>query len=230
MKTAIAGLVVFVSLQLTSPAQRHTPAIQAPTLASESPALLAAQHLTAKGRAPKTGYKRSQFGPAWRDVDHNGCDTRNDVLRRDFIRVVIKARTHGCKVIGGSWIDPYSGQSVEFSSAPSQLDADHVVSLSDAWQTGAQYWSKTQREALANDPLNIVITTASLNRQKSDSDAASWLPPRVAFRCDFVARQVAVKQKYGLWVTSAEKTAIIAILSGPACLHTTLPDGNQRPV
>ena len=43
-----------------------------------------------KGRAPKTGYTRAQFGPAWADVDRNGCDTRNDILKRDLTKEVLK--------------------------------------------------------------------------------------------------------------------------------------------
>lgn len=197
----------------------------------DSPALAAAKMLVVKGRAPKTGYARSEFGTAWKDVDHNGCSTRNDVLARDFDNATT---TDGCKVSGGDFTDPYSGESFHVtcrvgSGCVSSFDVDHAVPLSDAWQKGAQYWTKAKREQIANDPLNLVVTTAHLNRQKSDSDAASWLPPKRSYWCKYVARQVAVKRKYGVWMTSAEKATIVNILSKPACANTVLPTARTRP-
>ncbi len=197
----------------------------------DSNALAVAKMLTVKGRAPKTGYSRSEFGTAWKDVDHNGCSSRNDVLARDFSHVTT---TDGCKVSGGDFTDPYSGESFHVtcrvgSGCVSSFDVDHAVPLSDAWQKGAQYWTKSKREQIANDPLNLVVTTAHLNRQKSDSDAASWLPPARSYWCKYVARQVAVKHKYGLWVTKAEKDTIVRILTKPACAKTVLPTSRTRP-
>ncbi|CAB4339489.1 MAG: DUF1524 domain-containing protein [Actinobacteria bacterium] len=184
--------------------------------------------LKVKGRAPKTGYSRSQFGSAWKDVDRNGCDTRNDVLGRDFSDTTFKAGTGQCKVIGGMWTDPYSNVTYTFDHQPSELDADHVVALSDAWQKGAAKLSKAKRIALANDPLNVVITSATLNRQKGDGDAATWLPPLRSYRCAYVARQIAVKAKYKLWVTKAEKRVMKALLTSPSCKNTALPNGRER--
>ena len=102
------------------------------------------------------------------------------------------------------------------------IDIDHVVALSNAWQTGAAYFDKTKRAAIANDPLNLIAVDAKLNRQKSDGDAATWLPPLKNYRCDYVARQVAVKAKYGLWVTQPEKSAIINLLE--MCEGQKLPN------
>lgn len=179
--------------------------------------------LPVKGRAPRTGYSRSQFGQPWADVDRNGCDTRNDVLRRDLTGLVLKPGTNGCKVVGGVLPDPYSGAEV----ALADIQVDHVVALSDAWQKGAQQLDATQRLALANDPLNLQPTLGSVNQQKSDSDAASWLPPVRGYRCSYVARQVAVKARYGLWVTPAEHDAIAAVLSG--CPGQTVPESAALP-
>lgn len=197
----------------------------------DTSALAAAKLLVAKGRAPKTGYSRSEFGTSWKDVDGNGCSTRNDVLARDFSN---ETTTDGCKVSSGDFRDPYSGESFHVScrvgpGCVSSFDVDHAVPLSDAWQKGAQYWAKSKREAIANDPLNLVVTTAHLNRQKGDSDAATWLPPLRTYWCKYVARQVAVKKKYGVWVTPAEKSKIIAILSKPSCANTKLPTAQTRP-
>ena len=112
-------------------------------------------------------------------------------------------------------VDPFSGKKLFFNlnTAGSNIDIDHIVALSNAWQTGAAYFDKNTRSNIANDPLNLLAVDASLNRQKGDGDAATWLPPLKSFRCEYVARQVAVKFKYKLWVTAPEKKAISGILS-----------------
>ncbi|WP_143965321.1 HNH endonuclease family protein [Gordonia zhaorongruii] len=193
--------------------------------------------LPVKGRAPKTGYQRELFGQAWDDdvaVDggHNGCDTRNDILQRDLTAVVFKPRTHDCVVLNGVLHDPYTATTVEFSrgsKTSSLVPIDHVVALSDAWQKGAQQLSTSERVNLANDPLNLIATSRRTNQSKSDSDAATWLVPSKPFRCTYVARQVAVKAKYDLWVTSAERDAIERVLA--KCPGQPLPteaDANRR--
>lgn len=176
--------------------------------------------LPVKGRAAKTGYARSAFGASWTDdVDvaggHNGCDTRNDVLRRDLTAIRVKPGTHGCVVLSGALADPYTGRTLAFvrgRSTSSQVQIDHVVALGDAWVTGAQQLSADRRVALANDPLELLAVDGRANSAKRDADAASWLPPNKAFRCAYVARQVAVKARYGLWVTPAERAVISRVL------------------
>ncbi len=187
-------------------------------------ALAVAEALPVRGRAPDTDYSREAFGSAWKDVDRNGCDTRNDILQRDFATVILKSGTGNCKVIGGTWIDPYSNESYTFAEAPSGAQIDHVVSLKNAWQMGADQWTDQMRVEFANDPLNLRVTIASLNQQKSDSNAASWLPPFKPARCAFIATQVAVKAKWLLYVTEAEKEVFMAILSKPECEQTQLPN------
>ena len=182
--------------------------------------------LPVKGRAPKTGYARTQFGAAWSDVDHNGCDTRNDILKRDMTNVTFKPGTHDCVVKTGTLNDPYTGTTINFVRGPhtsTAVQIDHVVALSDAWQKGAQQLSADQRLQLANDPYNLLAVDGPANQQKSDSDAASWLPSNKSFRCQYVARQIGVKHKYALWVTQAEKDAMTSVLSG--CPGQTVPDG-----
>ena len=181
------------------------------TAQAEQDALMVLNSLEVKGRAAKTGYARSQF-PHWSDPDRNGCDARNDTLKRDLTQISFKSGTRDCKVLTGQLLDPFSGKVITFSSTKSMIDIDHVVALSNAWQTGAAYFDKTKRAAIANDPLNLIAVDAKLNRQKGDADAATWLPPNKAFRCEYVARQIAVKAKYGLWVTQPEKGAIIKLL------------------
>jgi hypothetical protein len=171
--------------------------------------------LAIKGRAPKTGYSRVRFGPAWADVDHNGCDTRNYVLHRDLQRTTTRPGTSGCVVLTGIVADPYTGRTLSFDkSHAAAVQIDHVVPLSDAWQTGAQQWSDDRRLSFANDPCNLQATDGPTNERKGDSDAASWLPPNRAYRCTYARRQIDVKPIYGLWVTSAEHDALARVLTG----------------
>ncbi|WHP16061.1 HNH endonuclease family protein [Cellulomonas sp. ES6] len=172
--------------------------------------------LPVKGRAPRTGYDRDRFGPAWADVDRNGCDTRNDVLARDLTDVTFEPGTHDCVVLSGTLADPYSGATVAFERGPRSADVqiDHVVALSDAWQKGAQQWDAERRRQFANDPANLLAVDGPTNGAKGDGDAATWLPPSTGYRCAYVARQVRVKAAYGLWVTRAEHDAIDRTLDG----------------
>ncbi|MFJ4714963.1 HNH endonuclease family protein [Streptomyces sp. NPDC088785] len=187
-------------------------------------ALAAVDSLTVKGRAPKTGYARERFGTAWADTDSNHCDTRDDILKRDLKSV--RFSDGECKVSGGRLDpDPYSGKDVTFTRGSSKVDIDHLVSLSDAWQKGAFKWEPGKRIALANDPLNLLAVDATPNRSKGDGDTATWLPPDKGFRCTYVAGQVAVKKKYGLWVTGAERDAMKKVLGG--CPDQKLPTGGN---
>lgn len=187
-------------------------------------ALAAVAELPVKGRAPKTGYARDRFGSAWADTDGNGCGTRDDILQRDLRNTSF--RDGHCVVVAGTLVkDPYTGQSVHYRRGRSKVDIDHVVALSDAWQKGARQWPASKRIALANDPLNLIAVDASANRQKSDGDAATWLPAYKPYRCTYVAHQVAVKKKYGLWVTRGEKDAMERVLN--TCPREKLPTGGN---
>ena len=180
--------------------------------------------LPVKGRAPKTGYTRAQFGQAWADVDRNGCDTRNDMLKRDLTNIEYKVKTRDCVVLTGVLVDRYSGETINFvrgNVTSMEVQIDHVIALSNAWQTGAFKLTVAQRTALANDPMNLFAVKGRLNSQKGDGDAATWLPPLKSFRCAYVAQQIAVKAKYSLWVTAPEKEAMTRILT--ACPKQMLP-------
>jgi hypothetical protein len=194
--------------------------------ARPSSALAALGRLDVKGRAPATGYDRSQFGQAWADIDRNGCDTRNDILARDLTGETFRPGTHDCVVLSGTLAEPYSGRTVQFQRGQETSEAvqiDHVVALSDAWQKGAQRLDVSRREAFANDPLNLLAVDGPLNMQKSDGDAATWLPPNRTYRCAYVARQIAVKISYTLWVTKAEQNAMATVLS--TCPNEPVPAG-----
>jgi hypothetical protein len=194
------------------------------TEASEVTASSVLLTLPVKGRAPKTGYTRAQFGQAWADVDRNGCDTRNDMLKRDLTEIVYKVKTRNCVVASGILLDRYSGETINFvrgNATSMEVQIDHVIALSNAWQTGAFKLTVLQRTALANDPMNLFAVKGRLNLQKSDGDAATWLPPLKSFRCAYIAQQIAVKAKYSLWVTAPEKEAMLRILT--TCPKQLLP-------
>lgn len=178
--------------------------------AATGSALAMLYELEIKGRAPKTGYDRDDFG--WRDeVDRNGCDTRNDVLRRDLSNITL--RTGGCVVLGGTLTSDYSGETFDFVRGDgNNIDIDHVVALSNAWQTGAQSLSPDELVEFGNDPLNLLAVESSLNQQKGDGDAATWLPPNTSYRCEYVARQITVKHAYDLWVVPPEFDAMERLL------------------
>jgi hypothetical protein len=215
---ASTGVAAPGSATTTNVPHAGTPTI---TAAQAGAALAQLTRLPVKGRAPRTGYTREQFGPAWTDdVDvtggHNGCDTRNDVLRRDLTAERLKPGTRGCVVLSGRLVDPYTRRVIAFERGASsaKVQIDHVVALGDAWVKGGQALTREQRISLANDPLNLLAVDGPTNSAKRDSDAASWLPPNRAFRCAYVARQVAVKTRYHLWVTAAERAAIARLLDG----------------
>lgn len=224
---AVATLTLAATL-LVAP----TPALAADGAADfeGKPATEVLATLKTKGRAPKTGYARTQFGAAWADVDHNGCDTRNDILKRDLTGTTFKSGTHDCIVTSGTLADPYTGKTISFkrgNKTSSAVQIDHVVALSDAWQKGAQKLSASQRKQLANDPYNLLAVDGPANQRKSDGDAATWLPKNKSFRCEYVARQIGVKAKYSLWVTKAERKAMTKILD--TCPTQTVPtDGGVQ--
>lgn len=196
------------------PARSRVPNSSSTAQGSSGTALSRLAELEVKGRAPMTGYDRDRFGAAWLDTDRNGCDTRNDILRRDLSHRVYDPDTHGCVVVSGLLNDPYTSDRIRFVKGDGNLvDIDHVVALGNAWVTGAFRWEIRKRAALANDPMNLLAVDASANRQKGDGDTATWLPHNKAFRCEYVAHQIGVKAKYGLWVTAPEKDAMTRVLA-----------------
>lgn len=172
--------------------------------------------------APRTewdGYfdRAGSFGDGWHDPDGNGCDARNDALAEAMTDVDVLA--DGCRVASGTFTDPYSGETVEFVRGPGtseRVQVDHVVALYNAWRTGAQDLTPAERLAFANDPLNLQPTLDWVNDDKQSSDASQWLPPSEDYHCTYVARQIAVKATYDLWVTQAEHDAMRDVLAGCA--------------
>jgi hypothetical protein len=154
------------------------------------------------------------FGPAWADVDHNGCDTRNDVLHRDLTGIEVRPGTHDCVVIAGTLADPYTATTVAFAKAHAdQVQIDHVVPLAAAWTQGAASWTTDRRKAFANDPGNLIATTSGPNESKGDDTADEWVPANAAYGCSYARVVVTVKARYALTVTAAEAGALRKLLA-----------------
>ncbi|WP_225447536.1 HNH endonuclease family protein [Streptacidiphilus sp. PB12-B1b] len=179
------------------------------------------EKVTTKGRGPKTGYNRGEFGDAWTDsapgsvpFAHNGCDTRDDVLKRDGQQLAFRSGSD-CVVVSMTLPDPYTGTTIDFTKAKAtEVQIDHVMPLSYDWQMGASSWSKGKREDLANDPLNLMPVDGPANEAKEDAGPASWLPPNKAVRCSYSVRFAQVSLKYALPVTAADKEMMLKQCGG----------------
>ncbi|MEU1713213.1 HNH endonuclease family protein [Micrococcus luteus] len=176
----------------------------------------ALERLDTTPAVPAAGaYAREEFGQRWADVDRNGCDQRNDALRAQLTEVQLKPGTRGCKVLAGTLTGPYSGRVLAFTSAdPKAVQIDHVVSLSDAWSSGAWQWSQDRREAFANDPQNLLAVDGPTNQAKGDKNAAQWVPGTAAGRCLMAKTQIQVKTDWQLSVTERERAALRKVLAG----------------
>ncbi|MFC4529559.1 HNH endonuclease family protein [Sphaerisporangium dianthi] len=168
-----------------------------------------------KGRGPKTGYDRDEFGYAWADnaeeipLAHNGCDTRNDILARDGEKLKYRSGSN-CVLVSMTLDDPYTSKTIEWTKQDaSEVQIDHVMPLSYDWQMGASRWSRSKRVQIANDPLNLMPVDGSANSSKGDSGPATWLPPAKGIRCSYVVRFAQVALKYDLPVTAPDKDAML---------------------
>jgi hypothetical protein len=212
----LLALILAVALWLHSRTPAEPPAPHTSPDYDDARAQLAA--LPVKGWDRQTDFSRYRFGEPWSDdvnveFGHNGCNTRDDILRRDLTQLVVRPGT--CYAQSGVLIDRYTGESIAFVRGPDSSEAiqiDHVISLSDAWYKGARDWDEQRRRDFANDPRNLLAVGAKANFDKAFRDANAWLPPNPAFRCEFVARQIAVKAAYRLWVSANEKRAMAAVL------------------
>lgn len=147
------------------------------------------------------GYDRDLFAD-WYDADRNGCNTRKEVLIAESLDPVqIGAR---CAITGGRWFSIYDNVETTDSSS---FDIDHMVPLSEAWDSGAWNWNADQRKHFANDldqPFFLIAVTASSNRSKSDRDPAEWMPPNSGYHCEYVRIWIEIKRAWDLSVDQAE--------------------------
>lgn len=161
------------------------------------------------------GYDRAYFGEPWADIDGNGCDTRNDILKRDLQDLRFR-KGSSCVVSRGILHDPYVGVTIDFKRGPDTsplVQIDHVVALGDAWRAGASEWSPAERQEFANDPNNLLAVEGQANQDKESSRADQWMPPREEYWCDYVTRQIDVKYEWDLTITEREREAMVRALS-----------------
>lgn len=194
-----------------SASRSSTPSPTAPTNAEPGSVLAAVYHLkvipdSAVDDAGRD-FDRDEFGPAWKDVDRNGCDQRNDVLRRDLTGLRTKPGTHGCVAASGVLRSAYTGKTVQFTRGDDATQIDHVVALAEAWRTGANGWDQAKRERFANDPFNLQAVESAVNESKGDEPPMYWLPE--IEQCDFVNRYISIKDLYQLGFTGDEKAWLL---------------------
>ena len=213
----LAALALLVGFWWRTSGSTHATGPTDVTLGSADDSRRALEELRVieKGSESVPQYSRDQFGQRWADVDRNGCDTRNDVLKRDLRDLQMKRSSPQCVVVSGVLNDPYTGRQIEFQRGEDSSEAvqiDHVVALANAWKSGAWQWDAARRQDFANDPFNLLAVDGAANQDKGASSADQWLPSNSAYQCAYVQRQIAVKTSWGLGVTRAEKKAMTSVL------------------
>jgi hypothetical protein len=175
----------------------------------------------------KSGYRRSLF-VHWSDLDGNGCDTREEVLKRDSISKP-QVDPYRCYVIAGDWYSKYDGKTL---SDRSDVDIDHVVALKEAWDSGAWAWSMSQRQAFANDLTDrrtLIAVTDRVNISKGDKDPSNWMPPLRSYWCTYLSDWISVKARWGLSMDQSEFGRIKNLLSSD-CSSLTVDGWSAAPV
>ncbi len=168
----------------------------------------------AEGAGSDASYSRDAFRYQQIDADANGCMIRDDILARDLTRIQFSKQKR-CQVESGNLHDPYTGKTIAFQrgkATSSLVQIDHVVALHDAWNSGAKNWPVSKRTRFGNDPFNLLAVEGKANQDKSDKHAGQWLPSNKSYQCGYVARQIAIKAKYGLSVTAKEKQGMLRTL------------------
>ena len=148
------------------------------------------------------GYVRALF-EHWRDIDGDGCDSRQQVLKRESVTLP-QVDPYSCKVIAGDWVSPYDGARW---SDPTDIDIDHVVALKEAWDSGAWAWSSATRKAYANDTSDkrtLLAVTDNVNQRKSDKDPSNWTPPLKSYLCTYLGNWISVKARWNLSMDKSE--------------------------
>ena len=196
----MVGLVSLVFLALAMmindptlrPGDWNKPGITLGPAASSAPAAVNAvqtlAQLPVRPRSWAQGFDRNNFNGY--DFDHNGCETKSDLLARDLSDERVRS---DCSVTYGVLNDRYNGVSIELNRG--RISVDHVVSLSDAWQKGGERWDQIKLQSFGNDPLNLIVTQTPTNQDKGNLDASQWLPPDASYRCGFVTSQIAIKRQ-----------------------------------
>lgn len=157
-----------------------------------------------EGIAFTSDYDRAEW-PHWIDDDNDCQNTRHEMLILTSNTTVVFKTNKGCQVAVGEWYDPYSDETFVDSTT---LDLDHIVPLKFSHGHGGDRWSRDKRQAFANDPHNLLLVKAALNRQKGARGLDEWLPPNLAYRCQYIERFMDIVDKYGLLLIPSEKRVI----------------------
>lgn len=176
--------------------------------------------VTPRDSPTKRGYERAAFGSRWSDVDGNGCNQRDDVLLRDAVAGTVKVARQGrCPhdVIGGTWVDPYSGRrlvldNLKDPASAQAIQIDHVVPLAEAWISGAAAWSDGKRRLFANDLDALLAVDGVINARKGDGDPAAWRPKK-SYQCEYARRWIGIKARWELSLDASERRALVEMIS-----------------
>jgi uncharacterized protein DUF1524 len=191
----------------------------APATAATTTARALLSKLTVRAEAGSTTYSKTSF-KWWIDADHDGCNTRAEVLIVESrVRVTPGA---GCRITRGKWYSWYDGKTWTLAS---DVDIDHVVALKETWKSGARSWTAANRQRYANDldfSWTLDAVTDDVNASKGDRDPTQWLP--ALSKCTYAIHWVAVKYRWRLTVDSAERAKLASLLSGSCGARTlTIP-------
>ena len=217
--TGVASVVVFVGATTAS----ATESSGVPTSPNDTLAAVdVLQAIRVENENPR-GYRRSLF-KHWLDVDGDGCDAREQVLKRDAVGLP-QVDPFRCFVIEADWVSAYDGKK---TSDRTEVDIDHVVALKEAWDSGAWSWSEAQRTAFANDTSDqrtLIAVSSSSNRSKSDKDPSNWLPALRGYVCTYVSNWISVKARWNLSMDQSEWGRLNNLLNGQ-CAGTTMRGWN----
>lgn len=213
--SALTALLLVMLIGVVAPASAADPRSPDGSWTAATPSVIDAARLaTLEIREPgaERDYDRKAFGPAWEDVDGNGCDTRNDILARDLSRDELD--DDGCTLLSGVLKDPYTGKVIDFvrSKGGSQIDIDHMIPLGAAWEAGASEWTDEKRLQYANDPLVLLAVDAGANRSKSDQTISEWVPTNEAVACQYGASWVMIADEYGLSISPADHEVLTGLV------------------
>ncbi|KYH44778.1 HNH endonuclease family protein [Branchiibius sp. NY16-3462-2] len=217
---AINALKSHVGSVIATPTASSVPSATTPDAKAMLAKLNALKTLSSEPNTP--GYQRGcgagqacSFGAAWSDNTsapdgHNGCGTRDDVLREQMSDVKLKSGSR-CIVVAGALNDPYTGKTIHFAKADaSAVQIDHIAPLAYVWRLGANTWTQAQRNAYANDTATVLLAVdGPANEAKGDSGPSQWMPANKAFACTYATKFTAVLVKYQLPVPAADKAALI---------------------
>ncbi len=198
---------------LPAPAEATTTTLPAapPEVAQETHDIIARLDALPVSEERTFGYARYRFG-LWRDDDGDGCTVRDDVIIGQALESA--SRSNPCRIVSGRWQSPYDNAILV---DPDDVSVDHVVSLAEAWRSGAWNWANAQRTAYLNDigRVGSLLAVSTTSRNAKDArDPSDWLPPNSAFVCEYLRTYVDMKTVWKMSVDAGERESIAAAALG----------------